>query len=425
MNKTLKHSYVYITGSLLQALIPFLIIPVLTRSTSQSEFGLVMLLISIGTVLSFGFSLGIPAVLSRELIFDENRSVHLKKLSAGYQALMIWLAAIIYFITILISFTPSINILFLGLVLALSLAGIQIKLSVLRAEFKSKQFAFLAIASTATPLIAITILPNFLIVDLYRTYSGITVLILLITNISNLFSKFGLTFLKETKDLVLIGYPIIFHGIAISLFQYGDKIASYLGIGAELVSQVVIISLFMTAPMLLLSTINNAWLPASLESFKKSSENGFSFLYKTSQNLTLFITLVCVILIILSKPLVSIFVPDNYNLNEITRAILIGISFTPLYVLYLQNTHLLTMNKKFKSLGKITPISALIQFFFTFGLISVIGLNAPAYGLLLAISIQVTLTTISAKSFSKLNKLPLYLTGSLSIFSFVYLNLFF
>jgi O-antigen/teichoic acid export membrane protein len=166
-------------------------------------------------------------------------------------------------------------------------------------------------------------------------------------------------------------------------------------------------------------------LPASLESFKKSSENGFSYLHKTSQNLTLFITLVCVILVILSKPLVSIFVPDNYNLTEITRAIVIGISFTPLYALYLQNTHLLTMNKKFKSLGKITPISALIQFFFTFGLISVIGLNAPAYGLLLAISIQVTLTTISAKSFSKLNKLPLYLTGLLSVFSFVYLNLFF
>jgi O-antigen/teichoic acid export membrane protein len=384
-----------------------------------------MLLISIGTVLSFGFSLGIPAVLSRELIFDENRSVHLKKLSTGYQTLMIWSAAIIYVTTLFINFSPSLKILFLGLVLALSLAGIQIKLSILRAEFKSTQFAFLAIASTATPLIAITILPNFLNVDLYRTYSGITVLVLLTTNISNLFPKFEFTFLKETKELVLIGYPIIYHGIAISLFQYGDKIASYLGIGAELVSQVVIISLFMTAPMLLLSTINNAWLPASLESFKKSSGNGFSFLYKTSQNLTLFITLVCMILIILSKPLVSIFIPDNYNVVEIAGAIIVGISFTPIYVLYLQNTHLLTMNKKFKSLGKITPISALIQFFFTFGLISVIGLNAPAYGLLLAISIQVTLTTISAKSFAKLNKLPFYLTGVLSVFSFVYLNLFF
>jgi len=267
LNKTLKHSYVYITGSLLQALTPFLIFPVLTRTTSQSEFGLVILLISIGTVLSFGFSLGIPAVLSRELIFDENRFVHLKKLSASYQTLMTWLAVTIYFITLFINFAPSLKILFLGLVLALSLAGIQIKLSVLRAEFKSTQFAFLAITSTATPLIAITILPNFLNVDLYRTYSGITVLVLLITNISNLFPKFGLTFLNDIKDLVLIGYPIIFHGIAISLFQYGDKIAGYLGIGAELVSQVVIISLFMTAPMLLLSTINNAWLPASLESF--------------------------------------------------------------------------------------------------------------------------------------------------------------
>jgi hypothetical protein len=68
-----------------------------------------MLLISIGTVLSFGFSLGIPAVLSRELIFDENRSAHLKKLSAGYQALMIWSAAIIYFITLFINFAPAIK----------------------------------------------------------------------------------------------------------------------------------------------------------------------------------------------------------------------------------------------------------------------------------------------------------------------------
>ena len=144
-----------------------------------------MLLITIGTVLSFGFSLGIPAELSRELIFDKNRALHLKKLSAGYQAIMIWLAAIIYFITLLINFAPSLKILFLGLVLAFSLAGIQIKLSVLRAEFKSTQFAFLAISSTATPLIAITILPYFLNIDLYRTYSGITVLVLLIINISS------------------------------------------------------------------------------------------------------------------------------------------------------------------------------------------------------------------------------------------------
>ena len=425
MNKTLRHSYIYIIGSLLQALVPFLLIPILTRNSTQSEFGFVMLLISIGTVLSFGFSLGIPAVLSRELIFQEDSSLHLKKVSASYQTLLLLLAIIIYLLTLFINVATPSKILLLGVVLALCLAGIQIKLSVLRAEFKSVLFASLAIASTAVPLLAITILPNFLKVDLYQTYTSVAMMILLVSNFRNLFNALDVNFFHESKKLVMISYPIVFHGIAISLFQYGDKIAIYLGLGVELVSQVVIISLFMTAPMLLLSTINNAWLPGSLESFNKSSKVGFSYLYKTSQNLSLLITLVCLALVILSKIIVSIFAPANYDQIEISRAIVLGLSFTPLYVLYLQNTHLLTMRKKFKSLAKITPFSAFVQFLFTFGLIDSIGLTAPAYGLLIAIGIQVTLTTISAQSFTKLNKMPIYSTILLSIFSLCYLKLFF
>jgi O-antigen/teichoic acid export membrane protein len=141
--------------------------------------------------------------------------------------------------------------------------------------------------------------------------------------------------------------------------------------------------------------------------------------------LSIFITFVCLALVILSKIIVSIFAPTNYDQIEISRAIVLGLSFTPLYVLYLQNTHLLTMHKKFKSLAKITPFSAFVQFFFTFGLIDSIGLLAPAYGLLIAIGIQVTLTTISAQSFTKLNKMPIYSTILLSIFSLCYLKLFF
>jgi O-antigen/teichoic acid export membrane protein len=119
------------------------------------------------------------------------------------------------------------------------------------------------------------------------------------------------------------------------------------------------------------------------------------------------------------------FVPNTYNQIEISRAIIIGLSFTPLYVIYLQNTHLFTVAKKFKSMAKITPIAAVIQFIFTFGLVSSIGLSAPAYGLLLAIFVQVVLTSIKAKSLRKLNKLPLYLSIFLSSFNIIYLNFFF
>ena len=200
MNKTLRHSYIYIIGSLLQALVPFLLIPILTRNSTQSEFGFVMLLISIGTVLSFGFSLGIPAVLSRELIFQEDSSLHLKKVSASYQTLLLLLAIIIYLLTLFINVATPSKILLLGVVLALCLAGIQIKLSVLRAEFKSVLFASLAIASTAVPLLAITIQPNFLKVDLYQTYTSVAMMILLVSNFRNLFNALDVNFFHESKN---------------------------------------------------------------------------------------------------------------------------------------------------------------------------------------------------------------------------------
>ena len=83
MNKrrTLNHSIIYILGSGIQAVIPFFIIPSLTRNVSQSNFGLLMVMISLGTVMSFVFSFGIPIVLTRELVFDKSNANTYKNLA--------------------------------------------------------------------------------------------------------------------------------------------------------------------------------------------------------------------------------------------------------------------------------------------------------------------------------------------------------
>jgi O-antigen/teichoic acid export membrane protein len=313
----------------------------------------------------------------------------------------------------------------LSISLAFSLSVIQIKLSILRAEFRSLRFALLAIASTSFPMLMITLISIYRIGNIYFYYVGTSLFLTLILNFNYLFKLPSASTVSTTKKLILIAYPMIFHGMSISLFQYGDKIASFLGLGSEFVAQVVVISLFMTAPMLLLNTINNAWLPTTIELFKKSSVKAFNYLHKSSKNLSIFITIISIGIVIFSKFIVSMFVPNTYNQIEISRAIIIGLSFTPLYVIYLQNTHLFTVAKKFKSMAKITPIAAVIQFIFTFGLVSSIGLSAPAYGLLIAIFVQVVLTSIKAKSLRKLNKLPLYLSIFLSSFNIVYLNFFF
>jgi len=425
LNKALNHSYVYVTGSLIQALVPFFILQVLARVLSQSQFGLLMLLVSIGTVLSFGFSLGIPAILSRDLIFQQQKSRHLKDVANRYQSLLIWLSIMFFVFSVYGQQYVILTIITLSVSLAFSLSVIQIKLSILRAEFRSLRFALLAIASTSLPMLIITLISIYKIDNIYFYYVGISLFITLILNFKNLSKLPNTNTIDTTKKLIFIAYPMIFHGISISLFQYGDKIASFLGLGSEFVAQVVVISLFMTAPMLLLSTINNAWLPTTIELFKKSSVNAFDYLHKSSKSLSIFITIISIGIVIFSKFIVSMFVPNTYNQIEISKAIIIGLSFTPLYVIYLQNTHLFTVAKKFKSMAQITPIAAIIQFIFTFGFVSSIGISAPAYGLLLAIFVQVALTTIKAKSLRKLNKLPLYLSILLSSFNIVYLNFFF
>jgi hypothetical protein len=87
-----------------------------------------MLLISVGTVLSFGFSLGIPAILSRELIFQRQKTVQLKTMVSGFQSILIWVSALILFLSIFTRRLTDFTLVLLSMALALSLSSIQIKL---------------------------------------------------------------------------------------------------------------------------------------------------------------------------------------------------------------------------------------------------------------------------------------------------------
>ena len=427
MNKrrTLNHSIIYILGSGVQALIPFILIPLLTQNSSQSTFGLLMVMISLATVLSFVLSFGIPIVLTRELVFDQSNSDTYKKLALKFQSLLFWLAALTIVLASNNSISGNLLIFLFGLSSAYSLAIIQIRLSILRAEFKPNAYALLAISSTGIPLVTTYIFslngdPNMLF-----TFTTAVLAVAGIIQLKSLFLLPNYKNLVSIAGLVAIGYPMIFHSVAISLFQYGDKLAGYLGIGSDLVAEIAITSLFMTAPMLLLSSINNAWLPSDLEHLSKNETSGYFLSNKVSRQLSALTLVIAVLLIVSVSTLINYIVPENYGQIEISKSIIIGLSFTPLYILYLQNTHIIAMKKKFKIMAKITPAAALIQFIFTFIFVKSIGLTAPAIGLLIALAFQALVISIAVGKFSQLSKAPILSTIFLSMFSYFYLTLFF
>jgi O-antigen/teichoic acid export membrane protein len=425
MNKrrTLNHSIIYILGSGLQALIPFLIIPSLTRNVSQSSFGLLMVMISLATVMSFIMSFGIPIVLTRELVFDKLNSSTYKDLASKIQSVLLWVSIIIILLIITGGFSEKLEILLFSFSVASSLAIVQIQLSILRAEFKAKSYAFLAISSTGIPLLVTNFFSLYGSRDLLLPFATSVLIVAGILQLKTLFIFPNYKNFISIVALVAIGYPIIFHSVAISLFQYGDKLAGYLGLGSELVAEITITSLFMTAPMLLLSSINNAWLPSDLEHFHKSENSGYFFSNKVSNRLSILTLAVGIVLIVSISTLLKYFVPQNYNQFEIAQSVIIGLSLTPIYILYLQNTHIIAMTKKFKTLAKITPIAALIQFVFTFVFVKFIGIKAPAIGLIVALVLQAILISLAVGKFNKLSKAPIISALALSAFSYSFLYL--
>jgi O-antigen/teichoic acid export membrane protein len=427
MNKsrTLNHSLIYIFGSGIQALIPFILIPSLTRNSSQSTFGLLMVMISLATVLSFILSFGIPIVLTRELVFDESNSNTYKKLALKFQSLLFWFAALTIVLASNDSISGNLLIFLFGLSSAYSLAIIQIRLSILRAEFKPKAYALLAISSTGIPLVTTYIFSLNGDQNMLFAFSAAVLAVAGIIQLKSLFLLPNYKNLVSIAGLVAIGYPMIFHSVAISLFQYGDKLAGHLGIGSDLVAEIAITSLFMTAPMLLLSSINNAWLPSDLEHLSKNETSGYFLSNKVSRQLSALTLVIAILLIVSVSALINYIVPENYDQIEISKSIIIGLSFTPLYILYLQNTHIIAMKKKFKIMAKITPAAALIQFIFTFVFVKSIGLTAPAIGLLVALAFQALLISIAVGKSSQLSKAPILATFVLSVFSFSYLTLLF
>ena len=425
MNKrrTLNHSIIYILASILQALFPFILLPILTRYSSQSNFGLLMVLISMATILSFVFTFGVPAILTRELIFDKANIQLYKNSAVKFQSLLILVSLLSLGLSRISWVAGNLSLVLLVISVSLALSVIQIQLSILRSEFRVNTYVLLAISSTSFPLLITTISA---LLGSKTNLFVFAVSTFLVAGIVQLKKSFLLPNYKDFASLgglIAIGYPMIFHSVSISFFQYGDKVAGYLGFGSELAAEITIISLFMTAPMLLLSSINNAWLPSVLERFKKNENQGYLFSNKVSKQLSILIfALSCAMIVSISK-VINLFVPNSYNQIDISKSIIIGITFSPLYILYLQNTHIVTITKKFKTLAKITPIAALCQFFFTFILVKSIGLTAPAIGMLVALSFQAFLISIAVGDFKKLSKAPLISTITLSLFSYTYLYL--
>ncbi len=411
MNSSKKYVYNagwYIFGSSIQGLVPFISTPFLTRILIEEDFSKFVLLVAIATILSFLFSLGLPAAITRELILNKDKqSKNYKMLKALKKYL---LAPSIFFLFLGFLFNDLLQLVILAMSLALALAVFQIDMAVLRAQHKAKGFVILAVSSTAIPLFFMTLLLFFGILEsaFIIFYTFFVIFIAILINARSLKEKL---ILKDLRPLVKLGYPTIPHGLGMSLMQYGDRIVIGAALGLTAAGKIQIAALVGTAPLLLLSTINNAWVASVLEKFSHSEVTGEIFLNKTTKYLSFLIASIALITMVASNYILKIFAPSSYGTEELSQVVILMAISSSIYIFYLRNIYILAYKGDFTSLAWITPSSIILQIFVIFFLAPLYGLIAAALGLLVSTSSQAILTQIFARRLApeiKLTNIPLW-----------------
>jgi O-antigen/teichoic acid export membrane protein len=152
-----------------------------------------------------------------------------------------------------------------------------------------------------------------------------------------------------------------------------------------------VIMLVGTAPIMILSALNHAWLNQILLQLKNNSVKAFKDLNNTVLRLFALSGFLVIFLIVLNEQIIGLLNPKLEVTSEVQKTIILTSIATFIYVIYLANTHLLTWQSKFWILGITTPASVILQSAVIYLTLNSLGYLSAALGFGSALTFQVFL----------------------------------
>jgi O-antigen/teichoic acid export membrane protein len=404
---------VYLLGALGQGLGPVLLTPILTRKLSVTDFGEVTFVTATASILGILFSFGLPIVISRSYVLDEK----------SRPSIVSWFNKIIYFyialsILILLINPPSIYAYIFAI--ALTFSCMQLILPLARAQDKSTSFALISVLGTLLPSIAI----------IFNSFTGLSVTNLTALQMGSLLAAM-LSFLMvrtkvssgqklnkyDLKNSLKSAYPILPHMFAMMALLNIDKVIFGQEIGKSFSGFIQIIMLVATAPIMILSALNHAWLNQVLLQLKDNSTNAFSALNATISKLLALSVFIIIFIVALNSQIIQVLNPNLKITSEVSKTIILTSLCSLIYVIYLANTHLLTWLNKFWVLGISTPLSVIFQAVVIYLTIDSLGYLSAALGLGAALTLQILLLRIARNKTESRNAIkPIWQITPLVIF---------
>ena len=408
-----KSGNIYLFGAIGQGLGPAVLTPILTRILNVKSYGEITFITSFAAILGILFSLGLPIVISRSYVLEEESRYSItkwfKQLTISYLVLS----------ALLLSFGGnSINVYILAV--AFPFATMQLILPLARAQDKAPQFAFISVLGTLLPSISV-VLNNYFnspfssarALGFGAIIGALISFTLLSTKNTSAFKNSKYTLINSIK----IGYSILPHMFAMVALLNIDKVIFGNQLDKTYSGYLQVIMLVGTTPILILGALNHAWLNQILLQLKGNSTKAFADLNQTILRLFLLIFILVGTINVLSAQIINILNPNLVVNSEVQKTIILTSVSSFIYVVYLANTHLLTWQKKFWVLGITTPTSVVLQSVIIYFSLNSLGYLSAAIGFGSALSLQVLLLEISrskTETRGAINRW--YLFGSISLF---------
>jgi O-antigen/teichoic acid export membrane protein len=404
---------VYLLGALGQGLGPVLLTPILTRSLSVTDFGEVTFVTATASILGILFSFGLPIVISRSYVLDDK----------SRPSIVSWFNILIYFylaLSILILFINPNSIYSYIFAIALTFSCMQLILPLARAQDKSTSFALISVLGTLLPSTAI----------IFNSFTSLSVTNLTALQIGSLLAAM-LSFLMvrtkvgsgqklnkyDLKNSLRSAYPILPHMFAMMALLNIDKVIFGQEIGKSFSGFIQVIMLVATAPIMILSALNHAWLNQVLLQLKDNSTNAFSALNATISKLLVLSVFLIIFIVALNSQIIQVLNPNLKITSEVSKTIILTSLCGLIYVIYLANTHLLTWLNKFWVLGISTPLSVIFQAIVIYLTIDSLGYLSAALGLGAALTLQILLLQIARNKTESKNAIkPIWQITPLVIF---------
>ena len=377
-----KNIIIYGGANALKSLVPLLMLPILTKYLSISDFGILSLVETTILFVAPFVLLNINGAINVEYFKVEHKI--LKEYITNALAISFISFLIIFFFFFLFKdYISSLLHIDSGLTVIIVVFSLfRVLSSVLLGLYQSKQesikFFIFTIAQTFIDFVLsyiFVVLFNLgyigRLTGTYATFFIFSVIAFYLLYKMDYLSR--ITF-KYSKDILSFGIPLIPHAISGTIMAMSDRYFISYFIGNEQVG-LYAIAYQMSALMLLIGvSINQAWSPMM---FKLLTDKNFKQIYDYIFYLFILFILIGVGIFFLRDILFYIFVDKKFFVaKEYFSYLLIGFIFQSLYLLV---TNLLFFEKKTKILAVITMIGATFNIFLNYFLIQEYDAIGVAY----------------------------------------------